>query len=279
MKYLHFQKNPFRILCILPVFIFSSFTFSAQIDTVEIKSKAMQKSSEAVIVLPEKYLSGYINFPVLYLLHGWSGCYRDWSRHTDIGILADKYGIIIVCPDGGYAGWYIDSPLVEDSQYETYISDEVVAFVDEHYRTIAEKDGRVICGLSMGGHGAISMLARHPDIYCAAGSMSGVMELTSSSKKYGLTELLGDYKINKDNWEKNSCINLASRLAEKNKGIIIDCGVDDFLVKGNRKMHKKLLKLKIDHDYYERPGKHGWNYWTNALEYHILFFSKFLKHE
>ncbi|MCK4297686.1 MAG: esterase family protein, partial [Candidatus Marinimicrobia bacterium] len=208
-----------------------------------------------------------------------SGCYEDWSRHMDLRPLADKYNLIIVCPDGGYAGWYIDSPLVEDSQYETYISNEVVAFVDEHYRTIAEKDGRVICGLSMGGHGAISMLARHPDIYCAAGSMSGVMELTSSSKKYGLTELLGDYRTNKDRWKKNSCINLADKLVGKNKGIIIDCGVDDFLVKGNRKIHKELLKLKIDHDYYERPGKHSWNYWTNALEYHILFFSKFLKYE
>ena len=131
----------------------------------------------------------------------------------------------------------------------------------------------------MGGHGAISMLARHPDIYCAAGSMSGVMELTSSSKKYGLTELLGDYRTNKNSWEKNSCINLADKLVGENKGIIIDCGVDDFLIKGNREMHKKLLKLKIDHDYYERPGEHSWSYWTNALEYHILFFSKFLKHE
>ena len=197
----------------------------------------------------------------------------------DLRPLADNYNLIIVCPDGGFAGWYIDSPLVEDSQYETYISNEVVAFVDKNYRTIVDKNGRVICGLSMGGHGAISLLAKHPDIYCAAGSMSGVMELTSSTKKYGLTELLGDYKKNKNNWKKNSCIKLADKLVGKNKGIIIDCGVDDSLIKGNRKMHKKLLKLKIDHDYYERPGKHSWNYWTNALEYHILFFSKFLKYE
>ncbi len=279
MKRLYFQRNLFRILCILPVLIFFSFTSAAQIDTVEIKSEAMQKSPKAVVVLPEKYLSSDSNFPVLYLLHGWSGCYGDWSKHIDLRPLADEYNLIIVCPDGGYAGWYIDSPLVEDSQYETYISNEVVAFVDKNYRTIEKTDGRVICGLSMGGHGAISLLAKHPDIYCAAGSMSGVMELTSSSKKYGLTNLLGDYRTNKNKWRKNSCINLAGKLVGKNRGVIIDCGVDDFLVKGNRKMHKKLLKLKIEHDYYERTGKHSWSYWTNALEYHILFFSKFLRHE
>jgi len=148
---------------------------SASLDTVIIKSKATRSQPKAVVVVPDSYNQTKNQFPVLYLLHGWSGSFQDWSKHMDLRPLSDRYQIIIVCPDGGYAGWYIDSPLKKDSQYETYISEEVVRYIDKHYQTIADTDGRFICGLSMGGHGAISLLAKHPDRYAAAGSMSGVI--------------------------------------------------------------------------------------------------------
>jgi len=264
---------------IIPGFVALLLFFSAlpaaSLDTVVIKSKAMQKKPRAVIVLPDAYHESKAGFPVLYLLHGWSGSFQDWSKHMDLRPLSDRYQIIIVCPDGGYAGWYIDSPLKKDSQYETYISEEVVCYIDKQYRTIADTDGRFICGLSMGGHGAISLLAKRPDLYAAAGSMSGVMALTSSSKRFGIAQLIGDYETRPDKWEQQSCLSLIENLTGLDKGIIIDCGIDDFTIDVNRQMHRKLMELGIPHDYYERPGAHSWDYWTNALEYHILYFIKF----
>lgn len=248
--------------------------FSAQLDTLVVPSAAMSKKPKAVVVLPEQYLKSQNLFPVVYLLHGWSGSYSNWPQKIDLKPLADKYGFIIVCPDGGYAGWYINSPLVKDSQYETYIAREVVAFIDKNYRTIADSTGRYLCGLSMGGHGAISLLAKYPEQYAGAGSMSGAMTMTGRDRRSGLSDLLGDYDTNRQLWESNSSLFLAERLAGRNKAILIDCGVDDFLLQTNVAIHKKLLDLKIPHDYVERPGAHSWGYWTNALEYHLLFFSK-----
>ncbi|NQT57179.1 MAG: hypothetical protein HQ551_13235, partial [Desulfobacteraceae bacterium] len=147
--------------------LFFSALPAASLDTVVIKSKSMQKKPKAVIVLPDAYQNSKSGFPVLYLLHGWSGAYDDWANKMDLGPLSDRHSIIIVCPDGGYAGWYIDSPLKKDSQYETYISGEVVRYIDKHYRTIADTEGRFICGLSMGGHRAISLLAKHTYLYAA----------------------------------------------------------------------------------------------------------------
>ncbi len=267
---------------IIPGFVVLLFFFSAlqaaSLDTVVIKSKSMQKKPRAVVVLPDAYQNPKSVFPVLYLLHGWSGAYDDWAKKTDLIPLSDRYSIIIVCPDGGYAGWYIDSPLKKNSQYETYISGEVVRYIDEQYRTITEKDSRFICGLSMGGHGAISLLVKHPDLYAAAGSMSGVMVLNSSSKRFGIGQLIGDYETHQDKWEQQSCLNLIENLTGFDKGIIIDCGIDDFTIDVNRQMHRKLMELGIPHDYYERPGSHSWDYWTNALEYHIMYFIKFRNH-
>ena len=249
---------------------------AATVDTVAIHSKSMQKDLKAVIVKPDPQRTDIaVRYPVLYLLHGWSGSYRDWSSHMDLAPLADKYQVIIVCPDGAYAGWYINSPINKDLQYETFISREVVQYMDQHYATLADVNHRAICGLSMGGHGAISLICKYPDVFGAAGSMSGVMELNEFEQQIGISEVLGSYDNNQLLWEKNSCLYLVYKLREKNKGLIFDCGIEDFYVAGNRKIHQKLMELKIPHEYYERPGSHTWDYWVNVLEYHLLFFNKF----
>ena len=237
----------------------------------------MEKYLKAVVVIPDEYRETGRRFPVFYLLHGWSGSFRDWITHTDLGAISDRYQLIIVCPDGGYAGWYVDSPIDSGSQFDRHISEEVINYIDSNFRTIQEDDYRFICGLSMGGHGAISLLAKHPDLFCGAGSMSGVMDLLCSSKRYGINELLGNYDDNKERWRENSCIYLVHRLVGKGKLIIIDCGVNDAFIEINRKMHNELLLHSIAHDYYERPGGHSWEYWINALEYHVIFFKKHLE--
>jgi len=266
---------------IIPGFValllFFSALQAASLDTVVIKSKAMGSKPKAVVVVPDSYNQVKDQFPVLYLLHGWSGSFQDWPDHMDLRPFSDRYQMIIVCPDGGYAGWYLDSPVQKESQYETYISQEVIRYIDKHYRTVADTEGRFICGLSMGGHGAIRMLAKHPGLYAAAGSMSGVMELSTSSKQFGIVQLIGTLEDYSDRWTEYSCLNLVDTLAGLNKGLIIDCGIDDFIIGVNREMHKRLIELGVSHDYYERPGGHSWDYWTNALEYHLLYFKNFRK--
>jgi len=249
---------------------------AAQVDTVSIFSNAMGKAAPAVVVLPERYRASVQSFPVVYLLHGWSGSYRDWPTKTNLNLLADHYDFIIVCPDGGYAGWYVDSPLRKDSQYETYIAKEVPDYIDSHYRTIADSTGRFLCGLSMGGHGAFTLLAKYPNRFAGAGCMSGAMALTSGARRAGLADVLGEYEQAARLWEENSALFLCTRLVGRHKAILLDCGVDDFLLDTNRQLHQRMLELKIEHDYIERPGAHTWSYWTNALEYHLLFFRKHL---
>ena len=57
--------------------------------------------------------------------------------------------------------------------------------------------------------------------------------------------------------------------------MIIDCGTEDFFYSINDALHQKLLSLKIPHEYIERPGKHDWNYWSQAIRYQFLFFADF----
>ena len=46
---------------------------------------------------------------------------------------------------------------------------------------------------------------------------------------------------------------------------------------GNCDLHDKLTEHKIPHDFYQRPGGHTWGYWTNAVQYQMLFFSNYFK--
>ena len=169
-------------------------------------------------------------------------------------------------------------------KYETYISNEFPVYIDAHYPTIKNRAGRVITGLSMGGHGAFLLALRHPDFFGACGSMSGGMDLNYSRNKFDIMKRLGDTLTHAENWQKNVVIHVVDEYKKRLQTsladtltMIFDCGVDDFYFEANKLFHEKLLQLKLAHDYIVRPGKHDWAYWRNAIPYQLLFFSNFFK--
>jgi S-formylglutathione hydrolase FrmB len=265
--------------------------FAAQVDTLAVPSAVMKKQLKAVVILPQSYAKSKANFPVLYLLHGGYGHFDDWIRKTPdrtlLQRLADQYHLIIAMPEGEVFSYYLDSPVVKDSQFETYLTKEVVDRIDKTYRTVRSAKGRVITGLSMGGYGSLYLATRHPDVYCAAGSMSGALNLDMSSWKLPpestkaikgeFEKILGPIEQSPDRYGAYSVINLADRMKANGQPLIFDCGVDDFLIEPNRELHRRLVLNQTPHDYSERPGGHTWEYWQTSLPNHILFFSNVLK--
>jgi S-formylglutathione hydrolase FrmB len=190
-------------------------------------------------------------------------------------------------PEGETFGWYMDSPFDQNNKFETYITKEVIQKIDATYRTVKSNKGRVITGLSMGGHGAMYLSTRHPDLFGAAGTMSGAMDMNftkfkvnadfTKSLKDRFEKLLGTSDVSQEVFVKNSIVNMVDTIKKNAMPIIIDCGVDDFLIDANRELHNRLLYAGVSHDYTERPGAHTWSYWENALPYHVLFFHNILK--
>lgn len=262
-------------------------SFAATVDTLLIASKSMNKSYKAAIVLPNNYSKSKNNYPVLYLLHGAYGHFDNWLQSTPnpnlVKNLSDLYDIIVVMPEGETFSFYINSPLNRASQFETYISQEVIQKIDASYRTISNKNGRVISGLSMGGHGALYLATKHPDLFCAAGSMSGVVDMTImiSPERIERTKslfepILGKEVTNPEAYKPYTIMDQIEKIKNNKIPLIIDCGVDDFLYEINKEFHRRLLYNKIPHDYIERPGAHTWEYWENALPYQMLFFNNIL---
>jgi len=213
---------------------------------------------------------------VVYLLHGYSDNYAKWVRTVpSIKKLATEHQMILVCPDGGFSSWYMDSPIDSTYQYETYITKELLPYIDSHFATIPDPSERAITGLSMGGHGALYLAIRNKNLFASAGSMSGGVDLRSSSKKFDIAKRIGAIETHQAEWDNRSVINMVETLKNKELNLIIDCGVSDFFYQFNSGLHRRLLTLNIDHDYIERPGAHNWEYWTNSIEYQLLFFDNY----
>lgn len=265
-----------KILSVLIFIVLSNFSFGATVDTVSIYSEVMHISKKCVIIKPAGYKKKSRQFPTVYLLHGYAGAYSDWIRKVPaIKNYADEYHLLIVCPDGDFSSWYFDSPVDSSMKYETYISKEVPSFIDAHYKTVRDRNARAITGLSMGGHGAFFIAFRHSDFFGACGSMSGGMDLKAVSTKFDIAKRLGDTLNHAGNWKNYSVIGVVENKSSQPLAITFDCGVDDFFYEGNKKLHQELLRLKIPHDYTERPGNHSWDYWANSVQYHLLFFKKY----
>ncbi|MBK5270262.1 MAG: esterase family protein [Bacteroidia bacterium] len=256
--------------------IFFQLSKAATVDTVSIYSNAMNKSFKCVIITPDSYEKKESSYPVVFLLHGHSSNYARWvEKAPNIKTYSDQFQMIIVCPDGDYNSWYLDSPVDTSLKFETYVSKEVPAYIDSNYKTIKDRKARAITGLSMGGHGGLFLGFRHADFFGACGSMSGGVDLRPFPKSWQLSEKLGDNKTDSLNWKNYSVNTVIENKPTYPLAVIFDCGTEDFFYQVNNALHEKMLRLKIPHDYIERPGQHDWNYWANAIEYQLLFFKKF----
>ena len=138
---------------------------AADVKTVAVKSDSMKKEVKVVVITPSAYADKKTKFPVVYFLHGFSGDQTVWGMQSGLAPLADRYGMIFVSPDGAKSSWWIDSPVDAKMKYETFVSRELVKFIDSNYRTIADRRHRAITGESMGGHGALFNAIRHKDVF------------------------------------------------------------------------------------------------------------------
>ncbi|MDR1676648.1 MAG: esterase family protein [Tannerella sp.] len=268
------MKAKSRLAGIFLFALLAAHVFAGRVDTVSVYSPSMNVWVKNTVTVPDDADSREA-CPVVYLLHGYGGDYRSWLQiHPGLPELATRYGVIIVCPDGKNS-WYWDSPAVPAQKYETYITRELIPFMDAHYKTVPRSNGRAVTGLSMGGHGGLWLGFRHPELFGACGSTSGGVDIRPFPENWEMKKWLGSYCENRERWDAHTVVNQLHRLRPDSQAIIIDCGTEDFFYEVNEALHRKLLDRHIPHDYLTRPGQHNAAYWKNSIEYQLLFFHLF----
>ena len=184
---------------------------AAKVDTLSVHSDAMNKEVQVITICPDKAMAGE-KCPVLYLLHGYGGNAGTWlGIKPELPQIADKEGIIFVCPDGKNS-WYWDSPLNKEYRYETFVSKELVNYIDKNFTTKVERGGRAITGLSMGGHGSLWLSIRHKDVFGGGGSMSGGLDIRPFPNNWEMKKQLGEEASNKQRWDEHTVINQLDKI-------------------------------------------------------------------
>lgn len=246
--------------------------YAARVDSLSFSSPKLPQPVAVKVVVPDAPPAGADSFPVVYMLNGYGGDCDQWLTGTpELPDLADRYGMLMVLPSG-LDSWYVDSPVRPDMQMASFIIDELIPAIDRRYKTAPSK--RAITGLSMGGHGALTLAMDHPGLFIAAGSTSGGVDLRPFAKRWKLIELLGSPEQRPDVWAGVSAISKVKGLKQRapRLNIIFDCGVDDFFAGVNDSLHRTMLDEGVPHEYISRPGRHAHSYWRNAIKYHLLFF-------
>ena len=268
-------------------------------------SNALGVRKRFLVVLPAGYDASDRRYPAAYYLHGMWGDETNWLRagrireSLDSLVAAGMPPMILVLPDGDdswYTTWNAlgnradcerDTTRREPAatycvpwpHYDDYIARELVARVDERYRTIPRRESRGIAGLSMGGYGALTLAMRYGGVFAAAASHSGVVaplradtgaapaeRWPARARFYGgiMPALALAFGRDTIGWAARDPARLARRARSGRDpvpAVWIDCGIADRYVGQNRALHAELRRLGIAHQYHERPGAHTWDYW------------------
>jgi len=257
------------------------------------ESDILGKEVSFSIYLPPDYEESSRSYPVLYLLHGYSDDETGWTQFGEVKNIMDQHvqktsvtPMIIAMPDAGVS-WYINSH--DDSvRYEDFMVEEFITHIEKKYRTRAEKQYRAIAGLSMGGYGSMVLAVKNPGLFAASAPLSAAIStrddiLTMSmdrwnsiyGNRYG-RNLEGRERLT-DHYKKNSVLDIIKNSEPdslKKVRYYIDCGDDDFLIRGNMETHRVMLDQEIPHEFRVRDGAHNWTYWRTALPEVLKFVSE-----
>ncbi len=155
---------------------------AGSLNEVTFKSAALaknligEKAERTILVyLPPTYDASTKRYPVVYFLPGFGDRSMDTSSKDINNLIQEgtiKEMIIVVVPGDNRLGgsFYVNSPVTGD--WEDFVVKEVVEYVDNHYRTIAQVESRGISGHSMGGFGSLNIAMLHPDLFSAVYSLS-----------------------------------------------------------------------------------------------------------
>lgn len=287
------MKKIITFLSLLLIF-FNGFSQGKIIESLSIQSKILGKAVRYSIYLPADYETSQRRYPTLYLLHGYSDDETGWTQFGEVQKITnetiakgDATQMIIAMPDAGVS-WYINDASGK-VQFEDFFVKEFIPYIDSIYKTRNKKQYRAVAGLSMGGYGTLIYGMKHPELFAACAPLSAaiwnddhISEMSASDwTNYKFNELYGTNLEGKkrltDTWYKNSILKIAATTPVEKLNQVrfyIDCGDDDFLIKGNMELHALLTDRKVNHEFRVRDGAHNWTYWRTALPEVLKFVSE-----
>jgi putative tributyrin esterase len=231
-------------------------------------SAALSRDMRYRVVLPAGLAVG-AKLPVVYLLHGGGGNFRDWSNYSDSARFAER-GLILVMPEGDES-YYVNSAERRQDRYEDYIVNDLIADVESKFLVAAGRANRAIVGVSMGGFGAIKLAFSHPELFVFAAGISPAVDVPSrpfSIKRISQWQhhrsIFGPWG-SRTRRQGDPFVLARSVDPAKAPYLFLTCGEQEGLLPANRSFAALLKNRHFQYEFHIVPGGHNWNQWDERL--------------
>jgi putative tributyrin esterase len=235
---------------------------------VRFRSAALGREMPYRVFLPEKLAEGQ-KLPVVYLLHGGGGEFRDWSNYSDISQYALR-GLILVMPEGN-SSYYVNAAGRQQDKYEDYLVHDLVSDVEERLPAKTGRASRAIVGVSMGGFGAVKMALSHPEMFVFAGGISTAIDvperrfsLKRAAQWWGFREIFGPMG-SKERAARDPFVLVRSAKPEITPYLYLAAGEQEALLEPNRRFAMRLKERGLAHELRTLPGGHDWAEWDAQI--------------
>lgn len=278
-----------RLLSILLLVSSASAQVSVREDSLY--SPSIRHHLPYTILLPDGYSRTKERYPVLYLLHGFNQNHLGWHRNTHLVELAARFPCIIILPEG-WNRWYTNSVNASEWRMEDAFVKDLVPYVDSVYRTVRERGGRAVAGLSMGGYGALKYGIKYPQLFCLAGGLSpsiqfpvgledsAIVARRSAATITTVKEAFGAER--NPQWMENDIPSLLEGKDGKELPFFyLAVGSQDIIPEVITQAHAlagSLRKKKAHFEMHESEGGHDWMFWDQQTEMVLSVFQRLRRH-
>jgi S-formylglutathione hydrolase FrmB len=220
------------------------------------------------VLLPVEIPAGQ-SLPVVYLLHGNGGDFRDWSNDSGVSSFAQK-GLILVMPEGD-SSYYVNSATRPEDRYEDYIVSDLIADVDSKFPANRGRSSRAVVGVSMGGFGAIKLALSHPNLFSFVGGISPAIDVPSRPFSVKRISQWRQYSSIFGAWgsqtrhDRDPFVLARSVNPQQVPYLYLSCGEQEGLMPANRKFAELLAGRHFKFEFRPGPGSHDWNQWNQRL--------------
>ena len=244
---------------------------------ITVQSPALRRRADLSLFIPPS-ADPTAPLPLVTLLHGVYGSHWAWlykaGAHEVLTRLMDTENLpplALVMPSDGLWGDGSGYLRHRDADYRAWIIDEVPAAV-AHRAPGTVASPRFLCGLSMGGYGALRLGALYADRILGVSAHSSVTD--SADLQRFILEGSGPFDLDED--QPLAVIDCLRSQSAPLPRFRFDCGTEDILLDANRRLHQELQAAGIGHEYVEYPGGHTWDYWRTHLADSLRFFARLL---
>ena len=225
------------------------------------------------VFLPAKLDHGQ-KLPVVYLLHGNGGSYRNWSNYSDVARYAavggSSKGLILVMAEGE-SSYYMNAVEKPEDKYEDYLVNDLIADVETRFPAVQNCESRAIVGVSMGGFAAVKLALCRPELFVFAGAISPAIDVPS--RKFSLQRrgqsmrFRSIFGLEGSETRRKSDPFILIRTVDPARipYLYLTAGEQEALLEPNQRFASLLKSRGFAYAFHTKPGGHDWVEWDSQI--------------